>query len=135
MSAQSKKALEAGYSGGSDPLVVLPMAFPERLVSLRKSKKLTQRTLADAIGLHVVQVRRYEAGTSQPTLDVLRNLALTFGVTVDELVFDEVDRDLDDQLKMRLQTISKFDDEEKRIIKAILDGMILKHEAKRWSAP
>lgn len=34
----------------------------------------------------------------------------------------------------RVEAISKFTPEEKTVIKALLEGMILKHEAKRWSS-
>lgn len=50
--------------------------FSQRLAALRKEKGLTQQALADLIGMHVIQIRRYESGASQPTLDVIRKLAL-----------------------------------------------------------
>lgn len=51
------------------------MTFANRLATTRKYRGLTQQALASTIGVHVTQLRRYEAGTSQPTLDVLRALA------------------------------------------------------------
>jgi|GEM_PF-6151715 hypothetical protein len=33
--------------------------------------------MADRLGIHVFNIRRYEAASSQPTLDVLRNVGLT----------------------------------------------------------
>ncbi|MFP5231975.1 MAG: helix-turn-helix domain-containing protein, partial [Acidobacteriota bacterium] len=50
--------------------------FPGRLTALRRGRGMTQQGLADAVGLGISQVKRYEAGGSQPTLDVIRNLAL-----------------------------------------------------------
>ena len=52
------------------------MDFAHRLAAVRKERGLTQQTLADHVGIHVTQIRRYEAGTNQPTLDVLRALAV-----------------------------------------------------------
>jgi len=63
--------VETGHSA-----LLLAMDFPDRLATLRKDKGLTQQALADQVGVHVVQIRRYEAGKSQPTLDVIRNLAV-----------------------------------------------------------
>jgi transcriptional regulator with XRE-family HTH domain len=63
-----------------------------RLAGLRKARGLTQPSLAAKIGVHVSQLRRYEAGTSQPTLDVLRQMALALAVSADELVFDPDER-------------------------------------------
>ena len=53
--------------------------FPARIVELRKEKGFTQQQLAERIGVHVQQLKRYEAGASQPTLDVIRNLAILHG--------------------------------------------------------
>ena len=35
---------------------------------------------------------------------------------------------------LQFEAISKFAADEKKVIKALLEGMILKHEAKRWSS-
>jgi transcriptional regulator with XRE-family HTH domain len=111
---------------------LLNMDFPERLVLLRKRKGLTQQALAELVGVQLLQIHRYESGSSQPTLEVIRKLAIALSVTADELVFDKNERDPDEELKLQFEAISKFDTEEKKIIKALLDGMIIKHEAKRW---
>jgi transcriptional regulator with XRE-family HTH domain len=109
--------------------------FPQRLADLRKQHSLTQQQLADRIGMHVVQLRRYEAGTSQPTLDVIRKLSTALQVSADMLLFGKDQRGPDDDLRLQFEAISRFDAEEKQVIRSLLDGMILKHEARRWSSP
>ncbi len=113
--------------------LVLDMNFAKRLASIRKERKLTQKELAGLTAVHVAQIRRYESGTSQPTLDVIRKLAIALHVSADKLIFDEGERGPDDELSMQFEAISSFAPEEKMVIKAVLDGLILKHEAKRWS--
>lgn len=110
------------------------MPFPDRLASLRKKKGLTQQTLADRVGVHVMQIYRYESGTSQPTLDVIRKLAVELGATADELVFDVDERGPDQELRLAFEAISRFDADDKKVARAVLEGLILKHEAKRWAA-
>ena len=113
---------------------VLEMGFPERLAKLRKEKSLTQQALAERVGVHVVQIRRYEGGSAQPTLDVIRRLALALSVSADALVFAKEERGpVDDDLRLQFEAVSRLDPEEQRIVKALIEGMILKHEAKRWS--
>ncbi len=109
------------------------MSFPERLSATRKKKNLTQKELAELVNIHVAQIQRYESSSSQPTLDVIRKLAIALSVTADTLVFDEDERGADDDLKLQFEAISKFEPEEKKIVKTVLDSLILKHEAKRWS--
>jgi transcriptional regulator with XRE-family HTH domain len=115
-------------------LVSLPVDFPERLAKLRKDKGLTQLVLAERIGVHVSQLKRYEAGTSQPTLEVLRKLAVALGVSADVLLFDQTERGPGEELRLQFEAVSQFDAEHKRIAKALLDGLILKHEARRLAA-
>ncbi len=43
---------------------LLEMDFPQRLAALRKERALTQDALAAQVGIHVSQLRRYEAGKS-----------------------------------------------------------------------
>jgi transcriptional regulator with XRE-family HTH domain len=108
--------------------------FPEHLAMLRKDKGLTQPQFAEKIGVHVAQVRRYEAGTSQPTLDVIRNMALALGVSADELLFAKDERGPDDSLKLQFEAVSRFDPEAKKVVQQVLASMILQQEARRWSA-
>ena len=108
---------------------LLPMDFSKRLIELRKIHGMTQQSLADSIKLHVNQIKRYEAGTAQPTLDTLVRLAKALHVTLDEAVFSEEDRAPSQDFRMQFEALSQFTDEEKMIAKALLDSLILKHTA------
>ncbi len=79
----------------------------------------------------MAQIRRYENGTSQPTLDVIRKIAIALHVSADKLIFDENERGPDDDMRLHFEAVSKLTPEEKRTVKELLEGMILKHEAKR----
>jgi transcriptional regulator with XRE-family HTH domain len=107
--------------------------FPTRLAVIRKDRGMTQQLLAERVGIHVVQLRRYESGSSQPTLDVIRHLAVTLSVSSDALLFGSDERGPDAELRMQFEAVSKFDAEEKKATRAVLDGLILRHEAKRLS--
>jgi plasmid stabilization system protein ParE len=78
--------------------------------------------------------RHYESGASQPTLDAIRRLALALGVTTDELIFDEDERGPDEELRLQFEALTRFTQEEKKITKAVLESLILKHDANRFSA-
>jgi transcriptional regulator with XRE-family HTH domain len=86
------------------------------------------------VGIHVTQLSRYESGSSQPTLDVIRKIAVALSVSADELIFDENERCPQDDLRLQFEAVSKFSAEEKNVIKSVLEGLILKHEAKRCSS-
>ncbi len=110
---------------------VLLMAFPQRLASLRKHQHLTQQALAELTGVHLTQIQRYEKGDSQPTLEVIRKLALALAVSADALVFDPEERGPDDELRLRFEAVQQLPPEDRQAIKAMLDGMIVKHRTKQ----
>ncbi|WP_377779181.1 helix-turn-helix domain-containing protein [Paraburkholderia dipogonis] len=110
------------------------MSIAARLVSLRKQKGLTQQALAEAIGLHITQVKRYEAGTSQPSLEAIKKIARTLRVTTDSLIFEEDELQTDADLAMQFQAISSMPKQQQSVIKQLLEGMIIKYEAERWSS-
>ena len=116
-------------------LWMLRMKFPKRLSALRKQKGFTQQSLADAIGINVSQLKRYEGGTSQPTLEVLRKLSIALSVSADTLIFDESERGPDEELKLLFEGVKRLTPEEKHLVKELIEGVILKHEARRWTAP
>ena len=117
---------------GSVPATASLKDFARRLAALRKEKGLTQQQLADRIQTHVQQLKRYEAGSSQPTLDAIRKLAIALGVTSDQLLFGKDERGPDDELRLQFEAVTRFDPEEKQVVRSLLEGMILKHEARRW---
>ena len=110
------------------------MSFKDRLATLRKEKKLTQQALADMVGVHVVQIRRYEGGDAQPTLEVIRKLAVALSVSADALVFDKDERGPSDDFKMQFEALSQFTSEEKKVAKQLLDSLILQHTANQLAA-
>jgi transcriptional regulator with XRE-family HTH domain len=115
-------------------IAIEDMSFPQRLATLRKERGLTQQALAERVGIHVTQLRRYEAGTAQPTLDVLRRIAVSLSVSADTLVFDDNERGpADDDLRLHLEAIDRLDDGDKAMVKAFLDAFLLRADAKRWT--
>lgn len=110
------------------------MDFPKRLAALRKERNLTQQALADLVGVHLSQLKRYEGGTSQPTLEVLRKLAVALSVSADALVFEKDERGPDEDFRLRFEAVSRLDPDERVVIKELIDGMLLKHEARRLAA-
>ena len=110
------------------------MDFSERLARLRKEKRLTQQELADKSGVSVIQIRRYEGGTAQPTMELIKKLTIALSVSADYLIFDEAERGPDEELRLQFEAISQFPPEEKQTVKEVLEGLIRKHEAKRWAA-
>ena len=112
-------------------LLLLSPMFQTRLIQYRKAQNLTQQALADAIAMHVNQIKRYEAGTAQPNLDALVRLAKVLHVSLDALVFDESERGPSDDMALQFEAVSHMPEKERSIIKALLDGMIVKYQTQQ----
>jgi transcriptional regulator with XRE-family HTH domain len=90
------------------------MPIADRIKQLRTEAGLSQSELAERVGIHVSELRRYEADSSSPTLDVLRKLAIALSVSADTLVFD-AERDSDEELRLQLEATQRLTDEDREL--------------------
>jgi len=59
------------------------------MLGMRKARKalgMTQKDLADKIGVRELYISRWETGLVSPSIDTLKRIAVVLGVTLDELV-------------------------------------------------
>ncbi len=61
------------------------MELTNKIRSLRTSRGITQEALASAMGVSAQAVSKWERGTTMPDVSVLPELAVYFGVSLDEL--------------------------------------------------
>lgn len=62
--------------------------FGERLRELREKKQLTQQQVGDLIDKTRTTINAYEIGKTIPPANVVKKLALLYGVTTDYLLTD-----------------------------------------------
>ena len=62
------------------------MEFYEKLQELRKSRKLTQEELAEALYVSRTAISKWESGRGYPSIDSLKAIAGFFSVSIDELL-------------------------------------------------
>ncbi len=59
------------------------------LKQLRMSKKLTQKQLAERLGVKRTTICMWETGNSSPSLEILKKIAQVLNCSIDELVKEE----------------------------------------------
>ena len=64
--------------------------FGETIVLLRREKGLTQKDLADKLGVTDKAVSRWETGKNYPDIETLKELAEVLGVSVNELLQGDI---------------------------------------------
>jgi transcriptional regulator with XRE-family HTH domain len=105
--------------------------FGQRLAVLRRDRDLTQAVLAERAGIHPSQLHRYEAGTAQPTLDVLRRLAVALSVSTDSLVFaDDVRTLVEDRLRAAFESTIYLSEHEQAVIAEVIEAFVASSVAK-----
>ncbi|KFK95265.1 MULTISPECIES: helix-turn-helix domain-containing protein [unclassified Serratia (in: enterobacteria)] len=107
------------------------MGFSTRILQLRKLHGLSQSQMAEKIGIHLTQIRRYESEEANPSLDILKRVAIVFSVSTDWLIFEDKEREPTDEMKLRFEAIKQLDDEELRSVNHVLDAMILMHKGRK----
>lgn len=86
----------------------------DKLRSLRIEKNLTQKQVADRIGLAISAVSSYESGSRYPTYDTLIKLARMFHVSTDYLLGITDKRNID---------VTGLDDEDVGLISQLVDKL------------
>ncbi len=112
--------------------IYMTMSLPTRLLVLRKERGLTQQQMADSIDIHANSIKKYAARHAQPSLDVLKKIALTLNVSTDFLLFEEHERGPSDELALQFEAVSQLAGEEQRVVMEVLESLIIKYQARRW---
>lgn len=127
--ARSNTVLVAGVLDMAETLE----GFAQRLRELRKSKNLSQTELGQLAGLHYTHIGRFERGASRPSGDTLMRLADALGVTSDYLLDGATHeaakaRFEDRELLKQFQEVEQLPDEDKNVVKKLLDAFLTKKQ-------
>ncbi len=88
--------------------------FGERLRQLRKERNLTQRQLADLIGVKNSVISFYEVGERTPSLEAVVKLASVLHVSADTLLGIE---------KSETVNVSGLSDKDKRFVQSLAERL------------
>lgn len=64
----------------------------------------------------------------------MRNLAIALHASTDSLVFAEDDRGPTDDLRLAFEATHELDDDERAMLKQLIEAVLLKHDAERWAS-
>lgn len=99
------------------------MGISNRLITLRKEKKISQGKLAEMVGIHPNILGRYERGETTPNIDMATKIAEALKVSLDFLV-GVTDIELDNSIIQRVVEIQSLPKEDKVHILYALDGLL-----------
>lgn len=99
------------------------MSFGKRLLEARKKRGISQEEVAEQLGTKGPAIGRYERDEMKPSIDAAAKMADFLDVSLDWLV-GHSDLDLDKAMIKRIQAVSKFSQEDKDHVFAMLDAFI-----------
>ncbi|MBR0425065.1 MAG: helix-turn-helix domain-containing protein [Clostridia bacterium] len=91
------------------------MEMGKEIRRLRNNRGLTQEALADALNVSAQTVSKWECGTSVPDVQLLPEIAVYFGVTIDQLFAMTPDQELE-RIENRIYDRGLFPEAEQRQI-------------------
>ncbi len=103
------------------------MEMGKEIRRLRMDRGLTQEALADALNVTAQTVSKWECGNSIPDVQLLPEIAIFFGVTIDQLFAMTAEQQMD-RIENRICTRGMFDEAEERQIAQTLTEMAEKPE-------
>lgn len=109
------------------------MEIAKNIKKLREERRLMQKEVAIAVGVHPSNYSKMEKGERELGIEVIDKLAKFFGLTIDELVHptSKLPKEVrveDKTANEKVQLISQLDEEDKNAVYRIIDGMLTKNK-------
>ena len=107
------------------------MNIAKNIKKLREERDLMQKEVANAVGIHSSNYSKMEKGEREFSIEVIDKLSKFFGLTIDELVYNnnrlpETVKVEDKTVTEKIQLISQLNEDDKNAVYRIIDGMLTK---------
>ena len=106
------------------------MSFGNKLRELRRQKKWSQDELGSKVEIHGRHISKYENDQVMPNAETLIKIAKVFDVSVDYLLFDfppKIPHEFcDKELLEYFTEVSKMGEEDKLVIKSLIEAYVKK---------
>ena len=110
------------------------MEVGQKIRSVRDAKGMTAREVVSKTGMGAPSYSRIETGANEPTIESLKKIAAALGVKPGDLLDDDFQPDvlpeLDTSLKARMKQIESLEEEEQKIVFALVDALAGKKKLK-----
>ena len=101
------------------------MNIPQTLRTARKNRGLTQREVAELVGVSIEAYKGWEGGRHHPRSENVAPLAQALGISTDELMMEAQQRSISEDLRALFNAADKLPDDKKRQLRTAIKGMLL----------
>jgi transcriptional regulator with XRE-family HTH domain len=99
------------------------MLFGERLLLVRKKRKVSQDDLAKKLGVHAPVIGRYERGEVKPSIETAARMAEALGVSLDYLT-GLSDQEMNQEVMKQINELQSLKDEDQQHILKTMGALI-----------
>lgn len=108
-------------------------SFGDNLKALRVEKNISQAELAEMVNMHSTHISRYERDLTQPTLEVIKKIAVALDVSIDVLIYGAEEGQAQNKIKDNdllnmFNKVQHLDKQEILCVKSFLEAYIFKKE-------
>lgn len=100
------------------------MSIGENIRLKRESNQVSQKALAEVLGIAENTVASWEKGKNVPPSDKVVAMAKFFHCSTDEILLEQSDRDVADEMKALFRRFSDLPDSVKPMARNIISGML-----------
>jgi transcriptional regulator with XRE-family HTH domain len=110
------------------------MEVGQKIRAVRDAKGMTAREVVAITGMGAPSYSRIETGANEPNIDSLKKIAAALGVKPGDLLDDDFQPDvlpeLDMSMRARMKQIESLEEEEQKIVFALVDALAGKKKLK-----
>jgi transcriptional regulator with XRE-family HTH domain len=111
------------------------MSIGNKIRELRKRKNLSQTELGNLVGVHYIHIGKYEKDQQIPSTETLKKLAAFFEVSADYLLNDDMENAVkvsfsDEELLRDFKAIEEMPENDKKVIKELINAFMIKNQIK-----
>lgn len=92
------------------------MELGNKIMKLRKEKKLSQETLADTLGVTRQTISNWELNVTKPDISQIKKISKYFNISIDELL----DNDIRDIIEKKVSNTEKITNKTRKNIKILI---------------
>ncbi|EGU40195.1 helix-turn-helix domain-containing protein [Vibrio scophthalmi] len=102
----------------------------ETLRELRTKKNLTQKEVANIMGVSNITYMKYENGETEPKFSQMIKALIELNANIKD-IFEGLDTSLDDSLAYNMKRIEILSAPEKECLNQVVEAMLLKHQIEK----
>lgn len=101
----------------------------DKLKQLRTDSGMSQKKAALALKITSQTIQQWEKGATEPKASELIIMSEMYAVSIEEICRG-VETDINQTLALKIRALDKLNDEDKKCVNAMLEGMIIRHRTR-----